>query len=146
MKLTRVLYVYSWIHFENSVRKSRNSPSFRNSTPRKLVSLSFRHGKYFLKDASFLETNKIIGLNMLNADFPLPVSSFIATEKSLFGGLIIPQDPVSLIYIRKRKFIKALSYFLTRVQIRGHYHPIERPKWHMDHSGEGGERLLRELF
>lgn len=36
---------------------------------------------------------------MLNADFPLPASSFTATEKSLFGGLIIPQDLVLLICI-----------------------------------------------
>lgn len=72
----------------------------RKATPEKLLSPSLNsNGKYFLKDASFLETNKIIGLNVLHADLPLPVSSFIATGKSLFWGLIIPQDLVLLICI-----------------------------------------------
>lgn len=68
--------------------------------PETLVSLHLnRPGKYFLKDAPFLETKKIIGLNVLSADCPLPASSLIAPEKSLFGGLIIPQDLVLLICI-----------------------------------------------
>ena len=63
---------------------SQETPSFRNSALEKLLSL--RHGKSFFKDASFLETNKIIGLNMLYADGSPTRELFRATEKSLFEG------------------------------------------------------------
>lgn len=64
---------------------SQKKLSFRTTNPRKPGIPQFQAQEaFFPKDASFLETNKIIGTPNAQSCLSLPVSSFIATEKSLF--------------------------------------------------------------
>ena len=101
------------------MHKSRNC-LLGPPTPENQVSLSFRHRKHFPKDASFLETNKIIGLQMLKAVFPLAVSSFIATEKSLFGGAHYPSRSCAAhLHMKEevhKRFIIKTSQFLKEIK------------------------------
>ena len=114
-----------YYHFENSVHKSRNC-LLGPSTPENPVFLSFRLRKHFPKDASFLETNKIIGLQMLKAVFPLPVSSFIATEKSLFGGAHYPSRSCAAHLHMKEEVHKSSFLFSNTSSNQGPLSPYRK--------------------